>query len=162
MREGSFFIAESQKCGDAELFSLPIMQPLEKAETAFENRISGIVVDAAIEVHRTLGGPGLLESIYREALAVELLKRGLDVQREKSVPIIYKGAHLSDPLRLDLLVENAVIVECKAVRTNHPIYHAQTPTYLRLSNLKLGLVINFGLRLLKHGIIRVVNGLEEK
>jgi single-stranded-DNA-specific exonuclease len=75
-----------------------------------ENRISGTIVDAAIEVHRTLGGPGLLESIYREALAVELLKRGLEVQREKEVPIMYKGARLNDPLRLDLLVENCVIV----------------------------------------------------
>ena len=135
------------------------MQAFEKTENILENRISGIIVDAAIEVHRTLGGPGLLESIYREALSVELLKRGLDVEREKSVPIYYKGARLSDPLRVDLLVENAVIVKCKAVRTHNAIFEAQTLTYLRLSNIKLGLVINFGLRLVKHGIIRVVNGL---
>jgi GxxExxY protein len=135
------------------------MKHFESTEAVIENRVSGIIVDAAIEVHRTLGGPGLLESIYREALAVELLKRRLEVQLEKEVPIIYKGARLNDPLRLDLLVENTVIVECKAVRSHHPIYEVQTLTYLRLSSLKLDLVINFGLRLVKHGITRVVNGL---
>lgn len=124
-----------------------------------ENQISSIIVDAAIEVHKTLGGPGLLESVYRDALQIELQLRGLTVEREKPIPIRYKGREISTPLRLDLLVENKVIIECKAQAEHHPIFEAQTLTYLRQTGFKLGLVINFGQRLLKHGIHRVVNGL---
>ncbi len=124
-----------------------------------ENQISRIILDAAIEVHRTLGGPGLLESVYEEALAWELKQRGLIVERQKSVPIVYKGQTLGTPLRLDLLVNGKVIVECKATTDYNPIFEIQTLTYLRLTGLKLGLVINFGERLIKHGFHRVVNGL---
>ncbi len=124
-----------------------------------ENDISKIVVDAAIEVHRTLGGPGLLEDVYEEALAWELHKMGLNIERQKHVPILYKGNILSAPLRLDLLVENLVVVECKAVTTYNKIFEAQALTYLRLLNLKLALVINFGERRAVDGIHRVVNGL---
>jgi GxxExxY protein len=124
-----------------------------------ENEISKIIVDAAIEVHRTLGGPGLLESVYQEAEAWELLKYGLQVEREKIIPIIYKGQTLGSPLRLDLLVNQKVIVECKAMANYNPIFEAQILTYLRLTGLKLGLVINFGEKLVKNGIHRVVNGL---
>ncbi len=124
-----------------------------------ENQISRIILDAAIEVHRTLGGPGLLESVYEEALVWELKQRGLTVERQKSVPIIYKGRTLGTPLRLDLLVNGKVIVECKATTDYNPIFEVQTLTYLRLTGLKLGLVINFGERLIKHGFHRVVNGL---
>jgi len=124
-----------------------------------ENEISHSIVRAAIEVHRTLGGPGLLESVYAEALAWELLQRGLGVERQKSVPITYKGRTLASPLRLDLLVNGKVIVECKATTDYHPIFEVQTLTYLRLTDLKLGLVVNFGERLVKDGIHRVVNGL---
>jgi len=123
------------------------------------NEISKVIVDAAIEVHRTLGGPGLLESVYAQAQAWELIKRGLCVEREKIIPIIYKGQTLGDPLRLDLLVNQKVIVECKATVNYNTIFEAQVLTYLRLTNLKLGIVINFGERLVKNGIHRVANGL---
>ena len=124
-----------------------------------ENEISKIIVDAAIEVHRTLGGPGLLESVYEEALAYELHLRGLTIERQKAVPIIYKDKQLASYLRLDMLVEDLVIVECKAALTKNAIFKAQALTYLRLLNLKLALVINFGLPLVKDGISRVVNRL---
>jgi GxxExxY protein len=124
-----------------------------------ENDISRVVVQSAIEVHRTLGGPGLLESVYEEALAWELEQRGLTVERQKAVPVEYKEHLLSTPLRLDLLVDGRVIVECKAVSEYNSLFEAQTLTYLRLTGLKLGLVINFGERLVKDGIHRVVNGL---
>ena len=110
-------------------------------------------------MHRTLGGPGLLESVYEEALAWELARRGVSVERQKPVPIRYKGTMLSTPLRLDLLAGDKVIVECKAMAQYNPIAEAQTLTYLRLTGCKLGLVINFGERLVKDGIHRVVNGL---
>ena len=124
-----------------------------------ENDISKQIVGAAIEVHRTLGGPGLLESVYEEALAWELQHRGLKVQRQIPVPIHYKGHTLANPLRLDLLVEDKVIVEVKATTEFNPVFKSQALTYLRLTNLKLALVINFGERYVKHGIHRVVNGL---
>ena len=124
-----------------------------------ENQISKVILDRAIEVHRTLGGPGLLESVYEEALAWELAQRGLTVERQKPVPIVYKDRTLATPLRLDLLVNDKVIVECKATTEYNPIFEVQTLTYLRLTGLKLGLVINFGERLVKDGFYRVVNGL---
>jgi GxxExxY protein len=124
-----------------------------------ENDISRIVVQSAIEVHRTLGGPGLLESVYEEALAWELEQRGLVVERQVIVPIRYKGNLLNSLLRLDLMVNGRVVIECKAVSEYNAIFEAQTLTYLRLTGLKLGLVINFGERLVKDGVHRVVNGL---
>lgn len=124
-----------------------------------ENQISKIVLDAAVEVHRTLGGPGLLESVYEEALAWELQQRGLSVARQQGVPIVYKGQTLGHSLCLDLLVGGKVIVECKATSKYNPIFEAQTLTYLSLMHLKLGLVINFGERLVRDGYHRVVNGL---
>jgi GxxExxY protein len=124
-----------------------------------ENQISQVIVESAIEVHRTLGGPGLLESVYREALIFELRARERFVEYEKLVPIRYKGQVLRSPLKLDVLVDQLVIIECKAVSDYHPIFEAQTLTYLRLTGLKLGLVVNFGQKLVKHGIHRVVNGL---
>jgi len=126
-----------------------------------ENELSRIIVDAAIEVHRTLGGPGLLEGVYRDAMVFEIHRRGSIVEKEKLVPIKYKGEVIGTPLRLDLLVGGLVIVECKALITYNPIFESQVLTYLRLTDLKLGLVINFGQRLVKHGIHRVVNGLDE-
>ena len=124
-----------------------------------ENEISKVIVDAAIEVHRELGGPGLLESIYEEALAEELTLRGLTVGRQLQVPIRYKGKILAVPLRLDLKVNGLVLVDTKAVTEWNPIFEAQMLTYLRLTGLKLGLVINFGEKYVKNGIHRVVNGL---
>jgi GxxExxY protein len=124
-----------------------------------ENGISRVVVEAAIEVHRELGGPGLLESVYEEALAFELRDQGLIVDRQISVPLTYKGRDLRSELRLDLLVNRMVIVECKSTSMHNPVYESQTLTYLRLLNLKLGMVINFGRPRVSDGIRRVVNGL---
>jgi len=122
-----------------------------------ENYISRQVVGAAIEVHRELGGPGLLEGIYEEALAFELESAGLDVKRQKLLPVLYKGVEIKNPLCLDLLVENKVVVEVKAVNTFNPIFAAQLLTYLRLGRYKLGLLLNFGDTYLNNGIHRVVN-----
>ncbi|MBP6440050.1 MAG: GxxExxY protein [Caldilineaceae bacterium] len=124
-----------------------------------ENQLSSVIVDCAVEVHRTLGGPGLLERVYEEALAWELRARSVPVKRQLSLPIVYKGITMADPLRVDLLVGDLVIVECKATTDYSPIYEAQALTYLRLMNLRLALVINFGARLVRDGIHRVVNGL---
>ncbi len=124
-----------------------------------ENEISKVIVDAAIEVHRELGGSGLLESVYEEALVDELTRRGLKVERQLQVPIRYKDKHLATPLRLDLKVNGLVLIDNKAVTEWNPIFEAQMLTYLRLTRLKLGLVINFGENYVKNGIHRVVNGL---
>lgn len=124
-----------------------------------ENEIGTHIIGCAIEVHRTLGGPGLLEGVYEEALVWELQQRRLAVDRQIEVPIKYKGNELATPLRLDLLVEDRVIVEIKATTTYHSIFETQTLTYLRLLKLRLGYVINFGEKYVKKGIHRVVNGL---
>jgi GxxExxY protein len=124
-----------------------------------ENETSRSIVSAAIEVHRTLGGPGLLESVYEEALVWELRQVGCRVERQIQTPILYKSVTLSTPLRIDLLINSLVIVECKAVSMYLELFEIQTLTYLRLRKLRLGLVINFGDRLVKDGIHRVVNGL---
>ena len=122
-----------------------------------ENEISKIVLDAAIMVHRTLGGPGLLESVYQDALVFELKSRGLQVEKEVCVPVRYKGVEVGDPLRIDILVEGKVVIECKASDKDNPIFAVQTLTYLRLLNLHLGLLINFGKETLVGGFKRVVN-----
>jgi GxxExxY protein len=124
-----------------------------------ENALSQVIVDAVIEVHRELGGPGLLESVYEEALVEELTLRGLFVERQQQVPIRYKGKLLANPLRLDLRVNRLVIVDPKSVTEYNKIFDAQMLTYLRLTGLRLGLVVNFGERLVKDGIHRVVNRL---
>ena len=124
-----------------------------------ENVIAKSIVDSAIEVHRNLGGPGLLECVYEEALTWELQQRGYAVDRQLRVPITYKGNLLAEPLRLDLLVEKRIVVEVKATNKYNPIFEAQALTYLRMLSLKLALVINFGEKYVKDGIHRVVNGL---
>jgi GxxExxY protein len=124
-----------------------------------ENEISRYIITAAIEVHRTLGGPGLLESVYEEALVWELMRKELKVERQKQLPINYKGMKLATPLKIDVLVHDMVIVECKATSEYNALFEAQTLTYLRLTGLRLGLVINFGEKYVKNGIKRVVNGL---
>jgi GxxExxY protein len=124
-----------------------------------ENEISKIIVDSAIEVHRELGGPGLIEGVYEESMVEELTLRGLRVERQLQVPIHYKGKRLGNPLRLDLKLNGLVLVDNKAATQWHPIFEAQMLTYLRLTGLKLGLVINFGEQFVKNGIRRVVNGL---
>ncbi len=117
------------------------------------------MIGAAIEVHKELGGPGLLESIYEEALCTELSLRDVQAARQIGLPVVYKGHEISKRLVLDLLVEDRLIVEVKALVEYNAIFEAQLLTYLRLSHRKLGLVINFGAPLLKQGIYRVVNGL---
>ena len=124
-----------------------------------ENAISKVIVEAAIEVHRELGGPGLPESVYEEAFVHELHLRGMKVDRQQPVPILYKGVKLATPLRLDMRVNGIVLVDTKSVEQWNPIFQAQMLTYLRLTKLKLGLAINFGERHVKDGIHRVVNGL---
>ena len=124
-----------------------------------ENEISKVIVESAIEVHRELGGPGLLKAVYEEAMLEELTRRGVQVERQLQVPIFYKRKRLGNPLRLDLKINGLVLVDNKAVAQWNSIFEAQMLTYLRLTDLKLGLVINFGERWVKDGIHRVVNGL---
>ena len=124
-----------------------------------ENEISEKIIGAAIEVHRNLG-PGLLESVYEEALCHELGLRGIRFERQMPLPICYKGVNLATDLRLDLLVEGKVIVDVKAKDHMTEIDHVKTLTYLRLSNLRLGLNINFHEALLRDGVKRIVNNLE--
>jgi GxxExxY protein len=124
-----------------------------------ENEISHKIIGAAIEVHRILGGPGLLESIYESSLCHELVLRGLQIQRQLIIPVKYKNTVVREPLCLDILVEKKVIIEVKATEKEHAIYQAQLLTYLRLTGVKLGLLINFGQECVKDGVHRVVNGL---
>ncbi len=121
------------------------------------NSLSGQILDSAIEVHRILGGPGLLEVVYEEALAHELKLRNIAIERQKPVPIMYKGHSIRKPLILDLLVGKTIIVEVKSVEKFNPVYNAQLLTYLRLMNIPLGLIINFGEKYIKNGFHRVVN-----
>jgi len=123
-----------------------------------ENDLSGLIIAAAIEVHRELGGPGLLEDVYEEALCYELQLRGLEVQRQVGVAIEYKGNMLRKRLVLDLIVNGEIIVEVKSVDVYNDIFQAQLLTYLRLTKKHLGLVINFGEKYVKDGVHRVVNG----
>jgi len=124
-----------------------------------ENEISKVIVESAIEVDRELGGPGLIESVYEESMVEELQRRGMKVERQLWVPIFYKGKQLASPSRLDLKINDFVLVDNKAVTEWNKVFEAQMLTYLRLTKLKLGLVINFGERYVKDGIHRVVNGL---
>ncbi|MEI8202329.1 MAG: GxxExxY protein [Bacteroidota bacterium] len=121
-----------------------------------ENELSKIVIGYAIEVHRNLG-PGLLESAYQECMLFELRKAGLSVEKEKPMPIIYKDVKLDHGYRIDLLVENKLVVEIKTVEALCDIHTAQVLTYLKLGNYKLGLIINFNVALLKEGIKRIIN-----
>jgi len=124
-----------------------------------ENLLSEQVLDAAIEVHRTLGGPGLLESLYEDALFYELRLRNIPALSQVQIPVTYKNFKLRDPMRPDILVDSKVIIEVKATENVSAVHKAQVLTYLRLTNLKLGLVINFGQGRLIDGWERVVNNL---
>jgi len=123
-----------------------------------ENEISHEIIGAALDLHGHLG-PGLLESAYECALMFELIQRGLDVRCQVPMPLMYKSVKLDQGYRLDLLFEDKVIVELKSVEFLAPVHYAQLLTYLRLSDKRLGLLINFNSKLLKHGIHRVANGL---
>lgn len=120
------------------------------------NKITEAIIGAAIEVHRALG-PGLLESAYEACLVFELTERGFQVEQQKALPILYKGMRVDAGYRLDLLVNDTVIVEIKAVDKLAPIHSAQLMSYLRLSEKKIGLLINFNVKLLKDGLKRIAN-----
>jgi len=126
-----------------------------EAQRAQRDPLTAEIIGAGIEVHRHLG-PGLLESAYRECLCWELQHRGLAVQRELALPLCYKGLCLDASYRLDLIVNERVLVELKAVDRLAPVHTAQAITYLRLSGLHLGLLMNFNARVLKDGIVRLV------
>ena len=119
------------------------------------DRISNIIIGKAIEVHRTLG-PGLLESAYQECLYYELVNEGLKVEKEKKLPIIYKDIKLNHGYRIDILVENKVVIELKTVEKLTDVHTAQILTYLKLGDYKLGLLLNFHVKLLKNGIKRFI------
>jgi GxxExxY protein len=121
-----------------------------------ENELSNIIIGCAIEVHRHLG-PGLLESAYQECLYYELMLLGLDVKKEKAMPVIYKEVKLEHGYRIDLLVENKVVIEVKTVDSLIDVHTAQVLTYLKLGNYKLGLLLNFHVTTLKNGIKRIIN-----
>lgn len=123
-----------------------------------ESQIATIVVDCAFKVHNSLGA-GLLESVYRAALAYEITKRGLRVSVERGIPANYEGVNLELGFRADVVVENIVIIETKSIDALAPIHGKILLTYLRLADMKLGLLINFNVELIKDGIRRVVNGL---
>lgn len=119
------------------------------------------MVDAAVKVYSALG-PGLLESVYEVVLAKELARRGLSVERQVAVPIDYEGIRFDEGFRADILVENRVILELKSVEQLNKIHHKQLFTYLKLKQLKLGFLLNFGAALMKDGIKRIVNGLPDE
>ena len=128
------------------------------AESGVEiNQITESVIDAGLEIHRMLG-PGLLESVYESVLARELALRGLHVQRQVALPVIGKGEILEDAFRADLIVEGKIIVELKSVEKTAPVHKKQVITYLKLTGMKVGLLLNFGTELFKDGIERLVNG----
>ena len=121
-----------------------------------ENELSTVIIGCAIEVHKQLG-PGLLESAYQECLYYELINKELEVRKEVSLPIIYKDVKLDHGYRIDLLVENKVVIELKTVEALNEVHSAQILTYLKLGNYKLGLLLNFHVALLKNGMKRFIN-----
>ena len=125
-----------------------------------ENEIAHENVDAAFHIHKALG-PGLLETVYEVVLAHELEERGLQVVRQQTVSIIFNGLHFDEGFRADLIVEDKVIVELKSVEQIIPVHKKQLLTYLRLADRRLGLLINFSSAVIKDGISRIVNGLQE-
>jgi len=125
------------------------------------NEISRIIIDTAINIHRRLG-PGLLESVYLVVLAHELTKRGLHVEKEVPIPVIWDNLRFEGGFRADLIIEGLVIVELKSIEAVAPVHKKTLLTYLRLAEKRLGLILNFGEEVLKDGIHRVVNGLQEE
>ena len=129
----------------------------ERKNIMDENEVANKIIGYAIEVHKILG-PGLLESAYQECLFYKLQKEGLIVQKEKPMPLIFEGIKLECGYRIDILVENKVVIEIKSVESLTDVHLAQILTYIKLGNYRLGLLINFNASLLKQGIRRVING----
>jgi GxxExxY protein len=125
------------------------------------NELSSKIIGAAIEVHKKLG-PGLLESVYEECVCHELSLRGISFERQKPLPVVYKGKKLDCGYRLDIVIEKAIIVEMKSCEKIEPIHRAQLLTYLKLSGLNLGLLLNFNTPVMRDGIVRIVNELKEE
>ena len=121
------------------------------------DQLTSEIIGSAIEVHRNLG-PGLLESTYEECMVFELKQRDLIISRQHEIPILYKGNRLEQNYRIDLLVNNHVIVELKSIKKIEPIHNAQLLTYLKLANIKYGLLLNFNVSIMTHGIRRLLNG----
>tara|TARA_R110001592_G_scaffold313327_5_gene588692 strand:- start:913 stop:1335 length:423 start_codon:yes stop_codon:yes gene_type:complete len=132
----------------------------EEIREMTENEIARLVVDASYNVHVALG-PGIMESVYETVLCHELKKRGLKAERQVPVPVVYDGLHFDEGFRADVVVESKVVLELKSIERVLPVHHKQTLTYIRLMDKRLGLLINFGEVLIKNGITRIVNGLEE-
>ena len=126
-----------------------------------ENEVSGAVVDAALRIHKQLG-PGLLESVYEAVLAADLTRRGFAVKRQVPVRIQFDGLHFDEGFRADLIVENLVIVELKSVQALTDAHKKQLLTYVRLSGCRVGLLLNFGEALMKNGLVRIVNNMEDE
>ena len=125
-----------------------------------ENEITGDILDSAIKLHRRFG-PGMLESIYEQLLEAELIRRGHKVERQKSVSFEYNGLLLENAFRVDLLVDDKIVVELKSAEQTKPVFMKQVKTYLVAINLQVGVVVNFGMNTLKEGYARVVNGFED-
>jgi GxxExxY protein len=125
------------------------------------NEISGAIIDCSIKIHKALG-PGLLESVYQRILIYELRKAGLEVQKEVPIPVTWDGNSIDESFRADLIVNTQVLVELKSIERLEPVHSKQVLTYLKLSKLPLGLLINFGAPYLKEGINRIVNNLPER
>ena len=123
-----------------------------------ENKISKIIVDCCYKIHTTLG-PGLLESVYEEVLMYELKKHGLNCDKQTNIPIVYEKVKLDVGFRADIIVENKVIIELKSVENLSNVHKKQLLTYLKLTGMKLGLLVNFNVDLIKNGIVRIVNNL---
>jgi GxxExxY protein len=135
-------------------------RPLQSLAPITENAIAREIVDAAFRVHSALG-PGLLESVYVTVLAYELGRRGLGTVRQQAIPVIYEDVRIDMGFRADLIVEDKVIVEVKSVELLAPVHKKQLLTHLRLADKRLGLLINFNVALVKDGITRIVNGLQD-
>ena len=130
---------------------------MKSPELSSLNDITSEILDSAIEVHREMG-PGLLESVYQNCMIIELEERGLDVAPQTPVPLHYKGTQLEKNYLIDLLVEDEIIVELKAVEMVLPVHEAQILSYLKLTNKRIGILINFNVKLLKNGFKRFING----
>ncbi len=125
-----------------------------------ENQISAMVVDASVKIHKALG-PGLLESVYQRILAYELRKAGLEVERETAVPVHWDGHIIGESFRADMIVNGKVLLELKSIEQTLAVHRKQTLTYIKIADLRLGLLINFGAKLLKDDLHRLVNSLSE-
>jgi len=129
----------------------------ERINTLNENEIGAIVVDCAVQIHMELG-PGLLETVYEVVLAHQLQEKGLKVERQVPVPIVYQGIHFDEGFRADIIVDNKVILELKSVESVSKSHKKQVLTYLKLADMKLGFLLNFGAARMKEGISRIING----